>query len=80
MKVRFEKFENAPEFGTWGKWYLGKEQGTFGCSLYRGMWATMDDIHIGLGLETYEQSLTEEFEKSIIKWRKLNAKLKKYAV
>lgn len=73
MKVRFEKFENAPEFGTLGKWYLGKEHGTFGCSLYRGMWAQLDGAYF-IGLQTYEQSLTEEFEQSIIKWRKLNAK------
>lgn len=78
MKVRFEKFENAPEYGTWGKWYLGKEQGSYGCSP-KGMWAKLDGAYF-TGLETYELCLTEEFEKSIIKWRKLNAKLKKFAV
>lgn len=78
MKVRFENFENAPEFGTWGKWHLGKEQGTYGCSL-KGMWAQLSGANF-IGLETYEQFLTEGFEKSIIKWRKLNAKFKKYAV
>ena len=78
MKLQLTKYENAPEYGTWGEWTLGKEHGTFGRSI-KGMWASIDGSYF-IGVESYEQDITERFKLDVIGWRELNRKFKRMAI
>lgn len=73
-KLIIRKYDNIPQYGTWGVWSYGNEHGTFGRSR-KGMWAQLDG-NIFLGLETYEDRLTARFKKLLAGWRELNAKFR----
>ena len=76
MKLTLKKYDNAPEYGIWGEWMYGKEHGTFGRNILRGMWACIDGQE-SVGLQTYEHDVTESFVKSVKRWRDLNRSLKR---
>lgn len=76
MKLILKEYENHDEYGTWGEWKYGKEHGTFGRNVFRGMWACIDGQE-SVGLQTYEEAVTEHFKNAIIGWRDLNRSLKR---
>lgn len=76
MKLILKEYENHDEYGTWGEWKYGKEYGTFGRNMARGMWAR-HSCALFLGLQTYEQGVTESFKQSLKRWRDLNRALKR---
>lgn len=76
MKLTLTKHGNAPKYGTWGEWTYGKEHGTFGRNIFRGMWACIDGQEY-VGLLTHEHDMTESFKCSVKRWRDLNRSLKR---
>lgn len=75
-KLTITKFNVTPQYGTWGIWSYGKEQGTFGRSR-KGMWAQKDGNAL-LGLETYESYISQRFIKLLTGWRELNEKFRAF--
>ena len=77
MKLILKEYDNHDEYGTWGEWWYGDKRGSFGRSL-RGMWACCDDS-VWIGLETYEESITDSFKQDIVSWRRKVAKFNRWA-
>lgn len=75
-RLTIKKYDNYPQYGIWGVWTYGDEQGTFGRNR-KGMWAQLNG-NVFFGLETYEQDLTDKFKKSLIDWRKFNQAFRTY--